>query len=132
MDSPLLLTTAAPGEALPEQHSTIHRPCAGYHVNYMKIQDQEVKHKLISRLRRIEGQIRGVETMVVEDRDCQEIMQQLAAINSAMQAASRVFLQDYATACLMDMDDEIQSKPEMLKKREKLVADMLALFVKAP
>jgi CsoR family transcriptional regulator, copper-sensing transcriptional repressor len=98
----------------------------------MKIQNQNTKHKLIQRLRRIGGQIRGVETMVAEERDCQEIMQQLAAINSAVQGASRLFLQDYAITCIEDMDVENKSHPEYQQNREKLVADMLALFVKAP
>jgi CsoR family transcriptional regulator, copper-sensing transcriptional repressor len=98
----------------------------------MKIQNQEVKQKLIQRLRRIEGQLRGVEAMIADERDCQEIMQQLAAISSAMQGASRVFLQDYATNCFMEMDEENQSIPDYYQKREKMVADMLSLFVKAP
>ena len=83
-------------------------------------------------MRRIEGQLRGVETMVTEERDCRDIMQQLVAVNSAIQAASRVFLQDYATSCLMEMDVEDQSRPDIRIKREKIVADMLALFMKSP
>jgi CsoR family transcriptional regulator, copper-sensing transcriptional repressor len=98
----------------------------------MKIQNQEVKQKLIQRLHRIGGQLRGVETMVAEERDCQEIMQQLTAINSAMQGASRLFLQDYATNCFMEMEEENHSNPDYHQKREKMVADMLSLFVKAP
>ena len=58
----------------------------------MKLQDPNAKQGLIRRLRRIEGQLRGVQTMVDEERDCQEILQQLSAIRSAVQGASLAFL----------------------------------------
>ena len=100
----------------------------------MHLQDQEVKQKLIQRLRRIEGQVRGVQSMLDEERDCREIMQQLVAVHSAVQGASRVFLQEYATACLLEMDDEAQVKPgtDLRHKREKVIQDMIALLDKAP
>ncbi|MFU8771191.1 MAG: metal-sensitive transcriptional regulator [Anaerolineales bacterium] len=98
----------------------------------MKIKNYETKQKFIQRLRRIGGQLRGVEAMVADERDCQDIMQQLTSINSAMQGASRLFLQDYAITCLRDMDEQNQNDPEYQQRREKLVSDMLALFLKTP
>ena len=67
----------------------------------MKIQNPPAKQKIIQRLRRIEGQVRGVQGMLEAERDCQEILQQLAAIRSAVQGVSRTFLQEYAAACLL-------------------------------
>ena len=100
----------------------------------MKIQNLEAKENLIQRLRRIEGQVRGVQSMLDEERDCREIMQQLAAIHSAVQGASRIFLQEYATACLVEMDEAGQpdSGSSLRVKREKIVQDMIALLDKAP
>ena len=100
----------------------------------MKIQNQEAKEKLVQRLRRIEGQVHGVQGMLNEERDCREIMQQLAAIHSAVQGASRIFLQEYATACLADMDDDsaLQNSPNLREKRQKIIEDMIALLDKAP
>ena len=100
----------------------------------MKIQNTESKDKLIQRLKRIEGQVRGVQTMLEEERDCREIMQQLAAIHSAVQSTSRTFLQDYATSCLTEMDDgvRLEAGAELKVKREKLVQDMIALLDKTP
>jgi len=100
----------------------------------MKIQNQEAKEKLIQRLRRIEGQIRGVQGMLDEERDCREIMQQLAAIHSAVQGASRTFLQEYATACLAEMDVSVTAEAgfDLRKKREQIVQDMITLMDKAP
>lgn len=100
----------------------------------MKIQNSEAKEKLIQRLRRIEGQARGVQGMLNEERDCQEILQQLAAIRSAVQGASRFFLQEYATVCLVEMDEGIhpQDRASLLEKRARMIQDMLALLDKAP
>jgi DNA-binding FrmR family transcriptional regulator len=100
----------------------------------MKIQDQDVKNKLVLRLRRIEGQVRGIQSMLDEERDCREILQQLAAVHSAVQGASRVFLQEYATACLLEMDEEMHAGTEIdfRHKREKVIQDMIALLDKAP
>ncbi len=100
----------------------------------MKIQNLETKENLIRRLSRIEGQLRGVQTMLNEERDCQEIMQQLTAIHSAVQSTSRIFLQDYATACLLEMDKDIHdpSKPPQQIRREKIVQEMIQLLDKTP
>jgi DNA-binding FrmR family transcriptional regulator len=100
----------------------------------MKLKNQEAKEKLIQRLHRVEGQIRGVESMLNEERDCQEILQQLSAIRSAVQSTSRIFLQEYATACLLELDEEDsgESKLEIRIKREKVIQDMIALLDKAP
>lgn len=100
----------------------------------MRIQNQEAKEKLIQRLHRIEGQVRGIEAMMEEERDCREILQQLAAVRSAVQGVSRVFLQEYATQCLAEMDGEnsIQTSAEIRIKRERIVQDMIELLDKAP
>jgi DNA-binding FrmR family transcriptional regulator len=100
----------------------------------MKIQNPETKEKLSLRLRRIEGQIRGVEGMLDQERDCRDIMQQLVAIHSAVQGASRIFLQEYATACLVEMDETggLQDGSTLRNKRGKIVQDMIAMLDKAP
>jgi CsoR family transcriptional regulator, copper-sensing transcriptional repressor len=100
----------------------------------MKIQNNESKDKLIQRLKRIEGQVRGVQAMLSEERDCREIMQQLAAVHSAVQSTSRLFLQDYATVCMMEMDEGVSSDSgsNLQAKRAKMVQDMIALLDKTP
>jgi CsoR family transcriptional regulator, copper-sensing transcriptional repressor len=100
----------------------------------MRIQNNECKQKLIQRLRRIEGQVRGVESMLEEERDCREIMQQLTAIHSAVQSTSRAFFQDYAAVCLSEMDDTAASSrsgsPQA--KREQMLQEMISLLDKTP
>lgn len=100
----------------------------------MKIQNAEAKDKLVQRLRRIEGQARGVQSMLEEERDCRDIIQQLTAIHSAVQGASRLFLQEYASACLLEMDEAGYPKnsAELREKRGKIIQDMIVLLDKAP
>ncbi|MCS7282276.1 MAG: metal-sensitive transcriptional regulator [Anaerolineae bacterium] len=66
----------------------------------MAIQNAQVKADLIQRLRRIEGQARGVARMIEEGRDCREVLQQLAAIRAAVQQASVQVLRSYTLECL--------------------------------
>lgn len=92
----------------------------------MKLTDPETKQKITTRLKRIEGQLRGIEAMIEQERDCQEIMQQFTAIRSAVQSASLIFLQEYAVNCMIQMDDKDQ------QDRVKLVNDLVSLLGKAP
>jgi DNA-binding FrmR family transcriptional regulator len=61
-------------------------------------------------------------------------MQQLAAIHSAVQGASRIFLQEYAAACLVEMDETAQADAgaDQREKRQRIIQDMIALLDKAP
>jgi DNA-binding FrmR family transcriptional regulator len=92
----------------------------------MKISNPQTKQNLNNRLRRIEGQLRGVQAMLDEERDCREIMQQLSAISSAVTSTSRIFFQDYAALCLTDMD---QDDPD---QNQQLLQEMIALLDKTP
>ena len=100
----------------------------------MKISNPEAKADLARRLQRIEGQVRGVRGMLDEERDCAEIVQQLAAVHSAVQSASRTFLQEYASACLLQMDEDSAGVEgtKRRQEREKIIRDMITLLDKAP
>ncbi len=67
----------------------------------MKLADSEAKTKLLRRVRRIEGQARGVARMIEEDRDCSEILQQLAAVRSAAHKATVLLVRSYAAECVV-------------------------------
>lgn len=66
----------------------------------VKLADSEAKARLLGRVRRIEGQARGVARMIEEDRDCSEILQQLAAVRSAAHQATVTLVRSYATECV--------------------------------
>lgn len=67
----------------------------------MHLQSPAVKEDLHKRLRRVEGQVRGVQKMLEEERDCREIIQQLNAIQAATRNATAVFMRAYAKDCLL-------------------------------
>jgi DNA-binding FrmR family transcriptional regulator len=92
----------------------------------MKVAVSATKEELQRRLKRIEGQVRGVQKMVDEERDCHEIVQQLAAIRSAVQGASVMFMRQYASDCLMSADRTDRAA------REVLIDDLLQLLGKVP
>ncbi|HEX2980753.1 MAG TPA: metal-sensitive transcriptional regulator [Anaerolineaceae bacterium] len=92
----------------------------------MRLSNPAAKDDLRRRLRRIEGQVRGIEKMMDEDRDCREIIQQLASIRSAVQAASLVFMRETVSDCLLSPENDT---PE---ERRRLVNDLVELIGKAP
>ena len=66
----------------------------------------EFRKDIISRLKRIEGQMRGIQKMVGDEQDCQDVLIQLAAANAAMQAVAAQVLKNYTRICLADKDPE--------------------------
>ena len=74
------------------------------------------------RLRRIEGQVRGVIKMLDDGRSCTEVIQQLGAIKAAVQQASLTMARTYACECLAD---------ESGKSQVKLVDDLIDVLSKA-
>ncbi|MGD8623454.1 MAG: metal-sensitive transcriptional regulator [Anaerolineae bacterium] len=63
---------------------------------------EKTQKEMLTRLRRIEGQARGVQRMIAEDRDCVEILNQLASLRSAAYSASVALTEHYAVQCVRD------------------------------
>jgi DNA-binding FrmR family transcriptional regulator len=70
------------------------------------------KDQLQKRLRRIEGQVRGVQKMVEEDRWCPDILQQIAAINAALDKVALGLASGHVQHC-MAMSDDPARRDEM-------------------
>ena len=66
----------------------------------MKSTVQPNKQQLLNRLKRIEGQVRGVHQMVETDRYCVDILNQVSAIQSAMNKVSLALLEDHTHHCV--------------------------------
>ena len=63
-------------------------------------EETEVSRELvIKRLKRIEGQLRGLQKMVADDRDCESIVTQLAAVRSAINSVGALVLNNYIKIC---------------------------------
>jgi DNA-binding FrmR family transcriptional regulator len=60
----------------------------------------EDKDALIKRLHRIEGQVRGVEKMVVDDRYCIDVLTQISAVSTALDALAFKILDGHVTHCV--------------------------------
>jgi DNA-binding FrmR family transcriptional regulator len=58
------------------------------------------KPKLLKRLNRVEGQVRGIARMIEEDRYCVDILTQVAAVRSALDAMALQMLRDHAHSCM--------------------------------
>ncbi len=61
--------------------------------------DPEIKAANLRRLRRIEGQLRGIQRMVEEDRYCADILTQLSSAQEAMRAVARALMRNHLAHC---------------------------------
>jgi DNA-binding FrmR family transcriptional regulator len=82
------------------------------------------KDALLNRLRRIEGQVRGVQGMVEDDRYCIDVLTQINAITAALDKVALELLDDHARHCVMragddklDMTDELMAAVARLMRR---------------
>ena len=64
------------------------------------LRDEELKRKLLNRLRRIEGQVRGIEAMIESDAYCSDVLTQSAAVNAALNAFNRELLACHIRGCV--------------------------------
>ena len=65
----------------------------------MKLASSSAKTDILKRVRRLEGQARGIAKMIEDDRDCGEILQQLAAVRSAAHQATVALVRVYTSEC---------------------------------
>ncbi len=66
----------------------------------MSLEQNALQEDLIRRLRRIEGQVRGIQKMVDEERDCEDIVVQLMAVRSALDAVTARLVVGHTSRCL--------------------------------
>ena len=60
------------------------------------------KHNYIKRLNRIEGQVRGINKMIEEDRHCDDILIQISAVNSALKSLGQEILLNHMKTCMVE------------------------------
>jgi CsoR family transcriptional regulator, copper-sensing transcriptional repressor len=78
------------------------------------------KEELVKPLRRIEGQVRGIERMVVEERYCIDVLTQIAAVSTALESVPLEILDDHVSHCVAaaltsgDADDARVKTDELL------------------
>lgn len=82
---------------------------------------KETKKKIENRLKRSEGQIRGVLKMLEEDKDCRDVVIQLSAIRSSIDRAIGVIVAENLKDCLAMDDLSEDEKEEKIKEAIELV-----------
>lgn len=74
--------------------------------------------QLLRRLRRIEGQVRGVQRMIEAERDCKAVLTQLAAVSAAMRQTAALIVSDHLVECIRD---ELSSGGDISKVNQRLL-----------
>jgi DNA-binding FrmR family transcriptional regulator len=81
------------------------------------------KDQLLKRLRRVEGQIRGIEGMVQDDRYCIDVLTQISAVQAALDKVALGLLDQHAAHCVIGAPEEDQAA-----KTEELMAAVARLM----
>jgi DNA-binding FrmR family transcriptional regulator len=80
------------------------------------------KEALVKRLHRIEGQVRGIERMVEDDRYCIDVLTQIAAVNTALESLAFKVLDYHVNHCVTDAQDSGNRKESAAKSKELMEA----------
>jgi len=84
------------------------------------------KIKILSRLKRIEGQIRGIQGMLIEERSCSDIMVQIAAVKSALNQVSKLILENHVNSWF----DSSVSSDDISQDMINEVMELILKFIK--
>jgi DNA-binding FrmR family transcriptional regulator len=90
------------------------------------------KAAYLRRLKRIEGQVRGIARMVDEDKYCIDILTQVSAINKALHAVSLGLLEDHIAHCVVGAarDAEAAGDPQLVQDKVKEAADAIGRLLR--
>jgi DNA-binding FrmR family transcriptional regulator len=112
----VVIDQKVPDRLPPERSDVDHRD--GPH----KTVTVEERRALLSRLNRVEGQIRGIRRMVQEPRACIDLLQQLAAAEAALNRISLAVFKHHVDYCVMDAMSRTESD------RHKQVSELVDIF----
>ena len=85
--------------------------------------DDDTKAKALGRLRRIEGQVQGIQRMVEEEKYCVDILLQLTAVEGAVEQVQRLLLARHIESCVADA-----IRSGSTRDRQKKVDELLDVF----
>ena len=92
-------------------------------MNDVELDKDKINKKLINRLNRIEGQVRGITKMITSDKSCDDVLVQITAIKSALDSLSRVLLEDHIRTCVVnDLENkEYKVVDELMGTLKKMI-----------
>ncbi|MBM7692465.1 DNA-binding FrmR family transcriptional regulator [Peribacillus deserti] len=84
---------------------------------------EQVKKNLVTRLNRIEGQIRGIRGMIEKDTYCDDVITQIASTQSALNSVAKILLEGHLKSCILERINEgdTEAIDEVLVTIEKLM-----------
>ena len=86
--------------------------------------NKEIREKVLDRVKRISGQIAGVQRMIEEDRYCVDVLNQIAAVRSALDALGVELLTNHLETCVLGSDKGRGHPTAKAMKPEALVAEV--------
>lgn len=88
-----------------------------------KHRSEEEEKALLNRLNRIEGQIRGIKNMVEDERYCIDILNQVSAVQAALNSFNRILLTDHIHTCVVERVEEgdMEVVDELCRAIQKLM-----------
>ncbi|WP_250645528.1 metal-sensitive transcriptional regulator [Salidesulfovibrio onnuriiensis] len=90
-----------------------------------QLKQEQMKKNLLSRLKRVEGQVRGIQRMIEEGKECRDILTQVRAVRSAMQSASTQILKHYLLECHAETASGKEQDRDKLEDVIKLLTDYM-------
>ncbi len=87
----------------------------------------QMQQNIISRLRKIEGQVRGLQHMIDDSKPCEQILIQVRAAQSALKAVSNLVLKSYLMKCLSEIGE--QPTPEEIWAKLDETVGVLTKFI---
>lgn len=84
-----------------DERRAADQSCSTHHERKSHHSDK-MKKNLVTRLNRIEGQIRGVKAMIERDTYCDDVLNQIAAVQSALNSVGKLLLEAHMKSCLIE------------------------------
>jgi DNA-binding FrmR family transcriptional regulator len=102
------------------EHSSPDDSCSNERKSH---HSHKTKRNLISRLNRIEGQIRGVKGLIEKDTYCDDVLIQISAIQSALNSVGKIMLEGHLRSCVIDrlQEGDTEVIDEFLTTLKKLM-----------
>jgi CsoR family transcriptional regulator, copper-sensing transcriptional repressor len=94
------MTASELSRSLEPSHDHNHDPDHEASNPHPHVHSEASRKQILNRLSRLEGHIRGIKTMVQDNRPCPEVLIQVAAVRGALDRVSRIILDEHLTECI--------------------------------
>lgn len=94
---------------------------------HQEAEQERIKKNVLSRMKRIEGQVRGIQRMIDEGKECKDILAQVRAVRSALKSATGQILRRYVIRCHAEAleNGSEQAQYEALEKAISVMTDFI-------